>query len=94
MKKVLAFQCLLTIVVCSELLAQRIRQAKMGDIATGVIVSEDQRQLRLDASPCNRVEDKIIFVFQRPYKKVLLGTVVCTGHPYPRVQVIQSESAK
>jgi len=94
MKTVVAFQCLLTIAVCPELLAQRIREAKVGDIATGVIISEDQRQLRLDASPCNRNQDKIILVVQRPYKKIPLGTVVCNGKRYPRVQVIQSPSDK
>jgi hypothetical protein len=73
-----------------HLWAQRIREAKAGDIATGVVIFEDQRQLRIDATPCGRTEDKIIILFRPPFKKIPLGTVNCPSKSYTRVQVIQT----
>jgi len=74
--------------------AQRIREAKAGDVATGVVILEDQRQLRLDATPCNKTEDKTVILFRPPYRKVMLGKVNCPTKSYARVQVIQSQSRK
>lgn len=88
-----AFQIFLVLITDSTLLAQRIRESKPGDIATGVIVFEDRRQLRLDASPCSATEDKVIVVFRPPYKKVPIGRVPCKDKTYAKTQVIQNQSA-
>jgi hypothetical protein len=78
----------------SQLAAPRLQQAKAGDIATGVILLEDQRQLRLDAAPCARTQDKVIVLFRSPYKKVPVPKVNCNGRLYTRFQVIQQQSGR
>ncbi len=72
--------------------AQRVRDAHTGDIAAGVVILEDQRQLRLDATPCKSTADKTIIVFKPPYKKVPLGKVTCNDKIFVKVQVIQGQS--
>jgi hypothetical protein len=91
MKAIVAVYLLWACVAASELAAQRLQEAKAGDIATGVILLEDQRQLRLDASPCARTQDKVIVLFRSPYKKVPMPNVNCNGRPYTQVQVIQQQ---
>jgi len=78
----------------SALAAQRLQDAKAGDIATGVILLEDQRQLRLDASPCAGTQDKVIVLFRPPYRKVPMPNVNCNGRTYTRVQVIQQQNRR
>jgi hypothetical protein len=92
MKVALALLFLTVIQGGVSLWAAILRQAKPGDIATGVVIYDDDRSLRIDISPCSKSEDKIIIVFRRPYQKVALGNVSCKDKTYERVQVIQDES--
>jgi hypothetical protein len=90
----LVLRILLAALATAELCAQRLQPAKPSDIATGVIVLEDRQQLRLDASPCARTQDKVIIVFRPPYTKVPVPKITCNGTPYARVEVIQRQSRK
>ena len=81
---------LLLLIAGADSSAQQVREAQRGDIAAGVVILEDQRQLRLDATPCNPTEKKTIIVFRAPYKKVTLGNVTCNNTAYVKVQVIQN----
>jgi len=93
MRLALALLFLTVIQDGASLWAAILRHAKPGDIATGVVIYDNDQSLRIDISPCSKSEDKTIIVFRRPYKKVPLGNVSCKDKTYERVQVIQGESA-
>jgi hypothetical protein len=86
----MAVTLLLVLIAGADSSAQQVRDAQTGDSAAGVVILEDQRQLRLDATPCNATQNKAIIVFRPPYKKVTLGKVTCNNTAYPSVQVIQN----
>jgi hypothetical protein len=84
------FVFLLLLFADSESRAQRVHYTQPGDFGSGVVISEDQRQLRLDATPCLGTINKTILVFRSPYKKVPLGKANCGSTVYDKVQVIQN----
>ena len=69
------------------------REARVGDVATGVVIYEDQDELRLDMRPCSREPDKQILLFRYPYKKTAAGSVECSSGTYDRVQVVQQSNS-
>jgi len=76
--------------VLAILLTQLPRNTRVGDVAVGVVIFENEQELEMDAKPCEGKEEKIIFHFKQPYKKTTLGTLECPdGKKYSKVQVIQ-----
>jgi hypothetical protein len=64
-----------------------IKQARSGDIASGVEVASTDDKLAIDVTPCSL--EKIIITFVSPYRKTTISRAQCGDPPYPRVQVIQ-----
>jgi hypothetical protein len=63
-----------------------VQFAVPGDIATGRVLREEDKELDLDTSPCagNRVVR-----FHDPYEKSVVGKLNCGDKMYDRVQVRQ-----
>lgn len=67
-----------------EAAGTRTVAAKPGEVASGVVVFEDQNELRLRVDPC-RPSD--VIVFYAPFVKVRLGPGGCGGQAFDRFQV-------
>lgn len=63
-----------------------IIEARPGDVASGVIVLENERELRLKTDPCN---DGEVVVFRSPFAKTPVARAECSGKVFERVQVQQ-----
>lgn len=62
--------------------------AMPGDVATGEVLMEKDGQLQLNAKPCDR--DKDVIIFRKPYVKGAAGTIDCEGRGVIKlVQVVQ-----
>lgn len=67
-------------------LAASVIQARPRDVASGVIVLENERELRLKTDPCN---DGDVVVFRSPFTKTPVARAECGGRVFERVQVEQ-----
>jgi hypothetical protein len=65
----------------------QLKTAVPGENARGVVVSDDGRELRLDATPCR--EPKTVIVFRQPYSREAAGSVNCGSGDIALVHVIQ-----
>lgn len=63
-----------------------MQNAVPGDIATGRLIREENKELDLDASPCSG--DRVVR-FHDPYKKTVVGTLKCGEKTVDRIQVQQ-----
>jgi len=61
--------------------------AKSGDAASGVVISENDTQLRLNVTPCAQTAS--VVVFQKPYSKSVHGTTTCGGVTKALAQVLK-----
>lgn len=62
-----------------------IGKTKAGDVATGAIIDEENKELLIDTAPCKGKTQ----TFHDPYKKKPLGTVTCNGKTLERAEVRQ-----
>jgi hypothetical protein len=60
--------------------------AAPGDVASGRVLSEKNKELDLDTSPCS--SDRVVR-FHDPYERNVIGTLKCGNSTYDRVQVRQ-----
>ena len=58
-----------------------------GDVASGVILSEEKDALYLDVTPCRA--DKSVFTFRPPFEKKRIGAILCAGRSIDRYLVAQ-----
>jgi hypothetical protein len=70
-----------------EAAGQRTIAARPGDVASGVVVLESPRELRLRVDPCRESD---VVVFYAPFTKSRLGAGTCgNGQAFDRFQVEQ-----
>jgi len=69
------------------------RNAKPGDVSSGVEVARTSDAVFIDPSPCvsnpQSNPQKRIFAFVMPYKLSKISDAKCDGKSYPQIQVIQ-----
>lgn len=58
--------------------------ARVGDVAAGTIALLNEKELRLDTSPCDA--KAVVVVFYPPYVKTKIGTVTCGTRVIDRYQ--------
>lgn len=58
-------------------------EASFGDTASGVILLESGDTLYLDTRPCT----SHVIPFNKPYKKIKIGSITCNGKQVDRYQV-------
>src|SRR5262245_61558755 len=63
---------------------QQVIQAKPGEIASGVVVYQSEVEIRVKTQPC---EGRDIVSFRAPFRKTVIGSVVCGGQTLERVEV-------
>lgn len=61
--------------------------AKAGQGATGEVVKEENGELELDTTPCEK--NRTVLTFKMPYTKEAAGSVNCRGADRQLVQAVQ-----
>jgi hypothetical protein len=64
-----------------------VRNANLGEAATGVVVKETPQEIHINTKPCDA--NAIVVIFRKPYSRGDAGKIKCGNVDKPLVQVVQ-----